>query len=134
MQFTAGRGADPGSGHPAGGNLDQAQLVGVDTLRIDAEVRRIENRPVHHVGVAAQLASHVFRRAEHGPLLDHRIPRGDHAGRVAAGQGFAGRDTLGGELPVGEERVVALRGGVEADLGRGVPAGQIRWVWAITAV
>src|SRR5205814_2021560 len=45
-----------------------------------------------------------------------------HAGHVAAGQGFAGRDALGGELPAGEERIVALRRGVEADLSRGVPA------------
>jgi hypothetical protein len=94
----------------------------VNTLRIDAEVRRIENRPVHHVGVAAQLTCHVFRCTEHGPLLDHRIPRGDHAGHIAAGQGFSGRDAPGGELSVGEECVVALRRGVEADLSRGVPA------------
>src|SRR5690348_6204979 len=86
------------SGRPAGGHLGQAQLVDVNALRIDAEVRRIENRPVHHADVAAQLAAHVFRRAEHSPLLDPGIPRGDHAGHVAAGQGVAGRDALGGEL------------------------------------
>ena len=79
--------AGPRSRRPAGGHLDQAQLIGVNPLRVDAEVRRVQHRPVHHAGVAAQLGGDVFRRAEHGPFLDHRLARGGHAGQVAAGQG-----------------------------------------------
>jgi hypothetical protein len=84
----------------------------VNAFRIDAEVRRVENGPVDDVGVPAQLAGHVFRRAEHGPLLYHRLPRGDHAGDVAAGEGFPGHGALGGELAIREEKVVTLRRGV----------------------
>ena len=94
----------------------------MNALRTDAEVRRVENGPVDDVGVPAQLAGHVFRRAEHGPLLDHRLPGGDHAGDVAAGEGFPGRGALGGELAVRKQKVVALRRGVETHLGSGVAA------------
>ncbi len=94
----------------------------MNALRVDAEVRRVENGPVDDVGVPAQLAGHVFWRAEHGSLLDHRIPRGDHAGDVAAGEGLPGRGALGGELAVREEKVIALRRGVETHLGRGIAA------------
>ncbi len=48
------------SGGPAGGYLDQAELVGVNTLLVDSVVRRVEQRPVDDAGVAEQLIGDVL--------------------------------------------------------------------------
>jgi hypothetical protein len=45
--------ASASSLRPGGSYLDEAQLVGVNALGVDAEVRRVQDRPVDHVGVAA---------------------------------------------------------------------------------